>query len=133
MKRLLILLFASVAAVACQTPTAGNVPVTVVQGTVSVAEVAERACPPIESLIVVLQVSPMLSDGAKEEVANAATIIHALCGPDGMATAVGWDAFATKTLPALSNAILTSQLGDNEKQNAMLAITAAQIAVSMLR
>ena len=109
---------------ACQT-TAGAKP--------TPAEITAKVCPPLEATIAVLQYSPAITDGAKEEVARGAPLVKSLCAPDAVADVTGLADLADITLPMLMNAVSTSTLPDADKNNLLLAIALVQIAVNTVK
>ena len=114
----------AVSLAACQT-TAGDKP--------TPAEITARVCPPLEATISVLQYSPAISDGAKEEIARGAPLVHSLCAPDSVADVVGLADLADRTLPMLMRAVSESTMKDQDKQNLLLAIALLQIAVNTVK
>ena len=124
MKNPLIVLFSLFALAACQT-TGAPPP--------NPAEIAARVCPPLEATLVVLDASPAISAGAREEIGRAAPIVHALCAPGGVASAANLAELADKTLPVIMQAVADSTLPDTEKQNILLSIALAQVALAAAR
>lgn len=124
MRKPLIVLFSLALLAACQT-TGAPPP--------SPADIAARACPPLEATLVVLDASPAISDGAREEIDRAAPIVHALCAPGGVASAASLADLADKTLPVIMQAVADSALPDTEKQNILLSIALAQVALAAAR
>lgn len=124
MKSPLIVLFSLFVLAACQT-TAGNKP--------TPAEIAAKVCPPLEATLSVLQYSPAISDGAKEEIARGAPLVHSLCAPGAVADVTGLADLADRTLPMLMAAVAESTMADKDKQNILLGIALLQITVNTVK
>lgn len=124
MKRALVFLFSIFVLAACQT-TAGN--------KMTPAEITARICPPLEATISVLQYSPAITDGAKEEIARGAPLVHSLCAPGAVADVTGLADLADRTLPMLMKAVSESTMPDKDKQNILLAIALLQITVNTVK
>lgn len=120
----LVLLFSLFALAACQT-TAGN--------KLTPAEITAKICPPLEATISVLQYSPAITDGAKEEIAKGAPLVHSLCAPGAVADVNGLADLADRTLPMLMKAVADSTMDDKDKQNLLLAIALLQITVNTVK
>jgi len=130
MKRALIVLFSLAALAACQTTAGGNM---ATGHLVTPAEITAKICPPLEATIAVLQFSPAVSDGAREEIARAAPLVHSLCAPGAVADVTGLADLADRTLPMLMQAVSDSTMKDQDKQNLLLAIALVQIAVNTVK
>lgn len=124
MKRFLIVLFSIFSLAACQT-TAGN--------KMTPAEITAKICPPLEATISVLQYSPAITDGAKEEIAQGAPLVHSLCAPGAVADVTGLADLADRTLPMLMKAVADSTMPEKDKQNILLAIALLQITVNTVK
>lgn len=92
------------------------------------AEIAGKVCPSLEATIAVLQHSPAVSDGAKEEIARGAPLVKSLCAPGAVVDVAGIADLADRTLPVLMSAVAGSTLPDADKNNILLAIALLQIA-----
>ena len=123
MKTALIALFAAVFLTACQTTGTPKTP----------AEIAARACPPLEATLIVLRASPAMSDGAKEEIDRAAPIVHALCAPGAVANDTDLATLAETALPAIMQAVAAAKMDDKDKQNILLTLALAQVALAAAR
>lgn len=124
MKKALIVLFSLFALVACQ--TTGSTKMTP-------AEITAKICPALEATISVLQYSPAITEGAKEEIARGAPLVHSLCAPGAVADVVGLADLADRTLPMLMRAVSESTMNDKDKQNILLSIALLQIAVNTVK
>ena len=78
-------------------------------------------------------ISAGFGGGAREEIGRAAPIVHALCAPGGVASAANLAELADKTLPVIMQAVADSTLPDTEKQNILLSIALAQVALAAAR
>lgn len=121
---LLLAFLLAVALTGCQT-TAGNKP--------TPAEVTAKVCPSLVATIDVLQASPSVSAGAKEEIARGVPLVRGLCAPGAVADVTGLADLADITLPMLMTAVSTSTLPDADKNNLLLAIALVQIAVNTVK
>ena len=124
MKKRLIVLFSALALAACTT-TAGNKP--------TPAEVTAKVCPSLVATIDVLQASPSVTPGAKEEMARGEPLVRGLCAPGAVADVTGLADLADITLPMLMAAVSTSALPDADKNNLLLALALVQIAVNTVK
>lgn len=109
---------------ACQT-TAGN--------KMTPDEIAGRICPPLEATIAVLQYSPAITDGAKEEIARGTPLVKSLCAPGAVADVTGLADLADITLPMLMSAVAGSTMDDKDKNNFLLSLALVQIAVNTVK
>lgn len=116
--------FALLMLAACQT-TAGN--------KMTPAEITAKVCPPLEATIAVLQYSPAITDGAKEEIARGARLVKSLCAPGAVADVNGLADIADRTLPMLMAAVAESTMDDKDKNNMLLALALVQIAVNTVK
>lgn len=116
--------FALLMLAACQT-TAGN--------KMTPDEITGRICPPLEATIAVLQYSPAVTDGAKEEVARGAPLVKSLCAPNAVADVNGLADLADRTLPMLMSAVAGSTMDDKDKNNFLLSLALVQIAVNTVK
>lgn len=116
--------FALLMLAACQT-TAGNKP--------TPAEITAKVCPPLEATIAVLQYSPAVTDGAKEEIARGAPLVKSLCAPDAVADVTGLADLADITLPMLMSAVAGSTMDAKDKNNFLLSLALVQIAVNTVK
>jgi hypothetical protein len=123
MKSALIALFAAVFLTACQTTGQPKTP----------AEIAARACPPLEATLIVLRASPAMSDGAKEEIDRAAPIVYALCAPGAVPNETDLATLANAALPAIMQAVAAAKMDDKDKQNILLTLALAQVALAAAR
>ena len=123
MHKPLIALFAAVFLAACQTTGTPKTP----------AEIAARACPPLEASLIVLRASPAMSDGAKEEIDRAAPIVYALCAPGAVPNDTDLATLAEKALPAIMQAVAAAKMDDKDKQNILLTLALAQVALAAVR
>jgi len=121
MKSALLALFAAVFLTACASTG---------QPKKTPAELAARVCPPLEATIVVLQYSPAITPGAKEEIARGAPLVHAVCAPGALVDVTSLLDVADRTLPMLMQAVAESSLNDTDKQNTLLAIALIQVALN---
>lgn len=124
MKRVLISLMAVLAIAllpACQ--TAGTTQI-------SVADTAARICPPVRAVMLTLSLSPGVSENAKEKLKEADPIVVAACA--GASTG-DLKAMVNTVAPLVMTMVLESDLSDTEKQNAIILLTVAQVAVTELR
>src|SRR5574343_1926841 len=108
MKKVLLALFSILVFAACQTTSSAKM---------TPAEITAKVCPPLEATISVLQFSPAISEGAKEEVARGAPLVHSLCAPGAVADANGLADLADRTLPTLMRVVADSTMKDQDKQN----------------
>lgn len=109
---------------ACQT-TAGN--------KMTPAEITAKVCPPLEATIAVLQYSPAVTDGAKEEITRGAPLVKSLCAPNAVADVTGLADLADRTLPMLMAAVAGSTMDDKDKNNLLLSLALVQIAVNTVK
>lgn len=109
---------------ACQT-TAGN--------KMTPDEITAKVCPPLEATIAVLQYSPAVTDGAKEEIARGAPLVKSLCAPGAVADLTGLADLADITLPTLMAAVAGSTMDDKDKNNFLLSLALVQIAVNSIK
>lgn len=116
--------FALLMLAACQT-TAGAKP--------TPAEITAKVCPPLEAAIAVLQYSPAVTDGAKEEIARGAPLVKSLCAPGAVADVNGLADLADRTLPMLMAAVAGSTMDDKDKNNFLLSLALVQIAVNTVK
>lgn len=124
MKNALIVLFSLFALVACQTTAPAKM---------TPAEITAKICPALEATVSVLQYSPAITEGAKEEIARGAPLVHSLCAPGAVADVTGLADLADRTLPMLMKAVADSTMDDKDKQNMLLAIALLQIAVNTVK
>ena len=116
--------FALLMLAACQTAT-GAKP--------TPAEITAKVCPPLEATISVLQYSPAVTDGAKEEIARGAPLVKSLCAPGAVADVSGLADLADRTLPMLMAAVAGSTMDDKDKNNFLLSLALVQIAVNSIK
>jgi len=112
---------------ACQT-TAGN--------KMTPTEITGRICPPLEATIAVLQYSPAVTDGAKEEITRGAPLVKSLCAPNAVADVNGLADLADRTLPMLPMlmaAVAESTMDAKDKNNLLLSLALVQIAVNTVK
>lgn len=120
MQKVLIVLFSIFALTACQ--TTGNKP--------TPAEIAAQVCPTMDVTLAVLQASPAISDGAKEEITRGQPIVRALCAPGAIADVSSLADLSDRMVPVLIQAIGESTLKDKEKQTLLLSVALIQIALN---
>ena len=123
MQKTLIAISAALTLTACQTTGPQPTP----------QEIAARACPPLEATLLVLSVSPAIPLKAQEEIALIMPTVRALCAADGAASATNLKDLATTSLPIIAQAVADSPMHDKDKQNVLLAIALAQVAISAAR
>lgn len=124
MKKTLIILISLFALAACQ--TAG-------QPKPTPSEIAAKVCPALEATIAVLQYSPAISEGAKEEIEKGAPMVRAVCTPGLLADVPSLLDLADRLLPTIMRAVSESTMKDGDKQNILLAIALIQISLNTVK
>lgn len=125
MKHLLIAIFSAFLMTACVT--------NVTQPTLTPQEIAARVCPPTEAVLSVLAISPAVSQDDRANIEKYAPSVHKACAMGAQMTITDLNDIATIVLPGLAQIVNESSLEEKDKQNVLLAIALAQIAISAAR
>lgn len=124
MKHILALIFSALFLTACAS---------VNQPQLTPQEITARVCPPALAVLSVLAISPAISQDDRDNVAKVAPMINETCAMGTQTTSFDLNNISTVALPALAQIVTNSSLEEKEKQNTLLAIALAQIAISAVR
>ncbi len=124
MKSVLILIFSAFLMTACAS---------VNQPQLTPQEITARVCPPALAVLSVLAISPAISQDDRDNVAKVAPMINETCAMGAQTTSFDLNNISTVALPALAQIVTNSSLEEEQKQNTLLAIALAQIAISAVR
>ena len=125
MKRILVILFSALLMTACVT--------TVGQPQLTPQEIAARVCPPTLAVLSVLAVSPAISQDDRANIEKYTPSVYSACAMGTQMTVTDLNDIATVVLPGIAKIVNDSNLEEKDKQNALLAIALAQIAISAAR
>lgn len=118
-RALAAVLLAALVVAGCATPGDAGKP--------TLQEVRDTACPVALGLVIGLQVEPAMAPETRAGLAKAQPLIETACA----ATATAHDllAMSEAVFPVIMNLILESNLGPSQKQEAVVAITAARLVI----
>lgn len=123
MKKLMIVIAALALSACAGTP----------QQQIDVQATIAKVCPPVNSAIVLLKVSPAIQPKTLETLAAAEPYIVAACTAEIPAGAADLYALADKALPLIVAAVAESSLPADQKEIAIIGLTVAQVALAAAR
>lgn len=125
MKKLFLISIAVVLA-ACST-TGTQLPAIDIQATVA------KVCPTVKATVVAIATSPDVLPATNDKLDNARPYIDAVCAAGVPVTEADLYALADKAVPLAIEAVNGSNLSDDHKQAAIVALIVAQVAITTAR
>ena len=122
MKCIAITLASLVLFAACATPAGQPAP--------TPAEIAAQVCPATQTALTSLQGLVGLPEQATADLAIAAPIVNAVCSVGATVNTANLQSLATTAFPAIFAVVKASPLADDKKNEAIMGLTVAEIALN---
>ena len=99
-------------------------------GSMKPDEMLAKACPMVNATILTLNVTEGISDKTKDKLAEVSPVVASACAVDIEHADIGIGLLTTTAIPLLQEAINDSNLKDDKKQAALIALVAAQVIMA---
>lgn len=99
-------------------------------GSIPPDEMLAKACPIVNTTILTLNVTEGISDKTKDKLAEISPVVASACAVDIEHADIGIGLLTTTAIPLLQEVINDSNLKDDKKQAALIALVAAQVIMA---
>lgn len=99
-------------------------------GSMKPDEMLAKACPMVNATLLTLSVTEGISDKTKEKLNEVSPVVATACAVDIEHADIGIGLLTTSAIPLLMEAINDSDLKDDKKQAALIALVAAQVVMA---
>lgn len=93
-------------------------------------EMLAKACPIVQGTILTLGVTEGITDKTKDKLKDIEPVVTVACAAPVETADIGITLLATSAIPLLQEAISDSDLKDDKKQAALIALVAAQVIMA---